>query len=228
MTVVVVSNLANVMLTGMALTMTMIGRESFVNGHGLIESPPSRNQICGVETKPHEVIYGDDGVTPECRPAFESDFTGGYSFMSVLTHTTGRTDRTTTHVCGFDSETWNGGKTPWDIAMDWPTTSMEPGPNMFLWNIEWGPHFLDTEEFKYWITTNDFVFDPTKELSWTDFEKVPFCTLYYDDNDRGANPNVIPDIQNTNFRTYCDVPVRTGRHVVVSDSSFCESLAIYI
>ena len=188
------------------------------HGHGLIEEPPSRNQICGVDTKPDQVLYGNGGITPECRPAFEFDFNGGYQFMSVLTHDIGRSGGRSTHVCGFDSETWDGrnNKTPWDIAMDWPTTPMEPGRTEFKWNIQWGPHFLDTEEFKYWITTEDFVFDPTMELSWNDFEEAPFCTLTYNDADKFANPDVIPDVQNTRFATFCDVPVRSGRHVIVS------------
>ena len=29
------------------------------------------------------------------------------------------------HVCGFGSETWQGGATPWDAAIDWPTSSIE-------------------------------------------------------------------------------------------------------
>lgn len=79
-----------------------------VNGHGLIEHPPSRNQICGVETQPHEVSNGN-AATPECGIAFGSDWNGGYQFMSVLTHDYGRQIvKTTSNVCGFDSETWQG------------------------------------------------------------------------------------------------------------------------
>ena len=108
-------------------------------GHGLVEEPASRNWFCGGITKPHHTL-GGGGQYPECEAAFANDWNGGYQFMSVLTHDTGRTDvKTTTNVCGFDSETWQGGSTPWDVAMDWPTTPMTPGINEIKWNIAWGP-----------------------------------------------------------------------------------------
>jgi predicted carbohydrate-binding protein with CBM5 and CBM33 domain len=65
---------------------------SAVFGHGLIQDPPSRNWICGFITKPDHV---QNGVAqyPVCGNAFfapGTNQTDGYSFMSVLTHTTGR------------------------------------------------------------------------------------------------------------------------------------------
>ena len=53
--------------------------------------------------------------------------------MSVLTHDIGRAGGRSNHVCGFDSETWQGDMTPWDIPMDWPTTEMSPGINEITW-----------------------------------------------------------------------------------------------
>lgn len=107
-----------------------------VSGHGLMESPRSRNQICGVETKPDEVQNGG-GATPECADAFNFQG-GGYQFMSVLTLDFGRDYVTPLpeHVCGFGSDRWNGGPTPWDAPMDWPTTDMSPGRNEIVWNIQ--------------------------------------------------------------------------------------------
>ena len=56
----------------------------------------------------------------------------GYSFMSVLTHTTGRAGvGPRTNVCGFNSETWNGAATVWDQPIDWPTAPMTAGHAQF-------------------------------------------------------------------------------------------------
>ena len=52
--------------------------------HGLIESPPSRNWMCGATTKPDQA-NGANAKYPECADAFETDRNGGYQFMSVLT-----------------------------------------------------------------------------------------------------------------------------------------------
>lgn len=200
---------------------TMANTFASVQGHGLIEYPPSRNQRCGWDTKPHEVVYGNGGNTPECYPVFDDadggDFNGGYQFMSVLTHDIGRMGGRTNHVCGFDSETWQGGATPWDRAMDWPTTPMSAGRNEIRWNIFWGPHFSDTEEFRYWITKPGFRFDAGRALSWDDFEEEPFCVLLYSDQDPEANPDITRDVGNTRFSTYCDVPARAGHQVIYGE-----------
>ena len=99
---------------------------------------------------------------PVCGNAFNApgiNFTDGYSFMSVLTHTQGRAVLgPRENVCGFDSETWNGAATVWDQPIDWPTTNLTAGPQTFTWNISWGPHFSDTAEFRYWITRPGFQF----------------------------------------------------------------------
>jgi len=85
------------------------------SSHGLVEDPPARNWYCGATTKPDQVFYGDPEY-PQCRDAFAADPDGGYQFMSVLTHDRGRAvvSPLPEHVCGFGSETWGGGATPWD------------------------------------------------------------------------------------------------------------------
>ena len=122
------------------------------SGHGLIQDPPSRNWICGFITKPDHVQNGT-AQYPVCGNAFFApgvEPTAGYSFMSVLTHTTGRNGvGPRANVCGFNSETWNGQATVWDQPIDWPTVPMTAGPRNFVWNISWGPHFSDTADFRY-------------------------------------------------------------------------------
>ncbi len=192
-------------------------------GHGLIEKPASREQFCGVESKPHEVF--GKLAHEKCRPIMsKADGTldnSIYNFMAVLTHTTGRQGRTaatlTKNVCGFDAEPWGGGKTPWDAAIDWPTNTLSPGPNQFVWNISWGNHFGDTEEFAYWITKPDFQFTIGKELTWSDFEDKPFCLLKYDDSKPSDNPSIVADKANNKFVTTCAVPARTGRAVIYGE-----------
>ncbi|MEM1179800.1 MAG: lytic polysaccharide monooxygenase auxiliary activity family 9 protein, partial [Acidobacteriota bacterium] len=189
-----------------------------VLGHGLMEDPPSRNWLCGAITKPDQVANGT-AAYPICGDAFAVDFNGGYSFMSVLTHDVGRSGVTPLpeHVCGFGSETWNGGATPWDTPIDWPTNAMSAGRNEITWNISWGPHFDDTEEFRYWITKSDFQFQVGVPLTWQDFEDQPFCVLNYVDTDPTGNPDVVPDKAGTRFHTFCDVPARSGRHVIYGE-----------
>lgn len=114
-----------------------------------------------------------------------------------------------------------GGSTPWDTAMDWPTTPLTSGTQEFVWNIAWGPHFGDTEEFVYYITKLDFVFDPTRPLSWDDFETEPFCLEQYDVSRPNNNPNIVPRVDLVKFYTYCNVPARSGRHVIYGASDPC-------
>ncbi len=155
---------------------------------------------------------------PVCGDAFAFDFTGSYNFMSVLTHTQGRAVvGPRTNVCGFNSENWNGGPTPWDQPIDWPTTNLVPGPQTFTWNISWGPHFSDTQEFRYWITKPDFEFRVGQPLSFSDFEDTPFCVLTYDDANPDGNPLVVPDHAGALFHTTCTVPQRAGRHVIYAE-----------
>src|SRR3954470_13785246 len=185
--------------------------------HGLIQSPPSRNWFCGAVTKPDEVTNGV-AQFPVCGGAFAFNQLAGYNFMSVLTHTQGRSVvGPRPNVCGFNSETFNGGANVWDQPIDWPTSSMASGIQTFTWNISWGPHFSDTQEFRYWITKPTFQFQVGKPLSFDDFEDQPFCVLAYDDANPAGNPNVIPDKANALFQTKCNVPVRSGRQVIYAE-----------
>jgi chitin-binding protein len=193
---------------------------SSAGSHGLIQDPPARNWFCGAITKPDHVSNGT-AQFPVCGNAFSApgiDFTAGYSFMSVLTHTTGRAGvGPRQNVCGFNSETWNGAPTVWDQPIDWPTNAMTPGPRTFTWNISWGPHFSDTEEFRYWITRPGFQFQVGRPLSFDDFEELPFCSLTYDDANPTANPNIIANPAAATFQTRCTVPQRSGRHVIYGE-----------
>jgi len=191
-----------------------------VSAHGLVQDPPARNWFCGAVTKPDQV---QNGVAqyPVCGGAFFApgiEPTAGYSFMSVLTHTTGRAGiGPRTNVCGFNSETWNGAATVWDQPIDWPTVPMTAGARNFVWNISWGPHFSDTADFRYWITKSSFVWQTGRALSFSDFEDLPFCDLAYNDATPNANPNLIPDKANALFTTRCTVPARSGRHVIYAE-----------
>jgi chitin-binding protein len=191
-----------------------------VSAHGLIQDPPARNWFCGAVTKPDHVANGT-AQYPVCGNAFTAPgvpFEAGYSFMSVLTHTTGRAGvGPRTNVCGFNSETWNGAATVWDQPIDWPTVPMTSGQRTFTWNISWGPHFDDTQEFRYWITRPGFVWQTGRALSFSDFEDLPFCTLTYSDANPNANPDVIPNKANQSFATRCTVPARSGRHVIYGE-----------
>jgi len=196
---------------------TLISGASF--GHGLMLDPPSRNATCGLpdDQKPH------NATIPACVDAFAVDDQGGYQFMSVLTHDVGRQGVTPlpANVCGFNSETWdnynNGNTTPWDLPLDWPTTSVSAGPLDITWDIQWGPHFDDTEEFVYYITKPDFNYQVGTPLTWDDFEATPFCKQTYVDSTPDANPGVVPNKVATTFKTSCVMPERTGRHVVYGE-----------
>ena len=126
-------------------------------------------------------------------------------------------NRTRRHVYGFNSETFNNGATPWDAAINWPTTPIAAGLKVFTMNISWGPHFDDSEEFRYWITKPDFKFMVGKPLTWADFEEAPFCVETYKDSAPTANPDVVTDKAATLFKTTCTVPARTGRQVIYGE-----------
>ena len=200
-----------------SVLLTMISGNAF--GHGLMVDPPSRNATCGLaeDQKPH------NATIPACIEAFQNDQNGGYQFMSVLTHDVGRQGVSPLpgNVCGFDSETWdsynNGNTTPWDLPVDWPTSGVQAGPLDITWNISWGPHFDDTEEFVYYITKADFQYQVGTPLAWSDFEATPFCKQTYDDSNPTANPGVIADKGATTFKTSCTLPQRNGRHVIYGE-----------
>ncbi len=187
-------------------------------GHGLIQEPPSRNWICGATTKPDQVAQGS-AEFPICSTAFAQDPIAPYNYMAVLTHTLGRADVSPLpqNVCSFDSESWDGQTTPWDVPMEWPTNPMQAGPQDFTWNITWGPHFDDTYDFSYWITKADFQFSPEKALTWEDFEEEPFCLQIYNDSNPEANADIQVDKANNLFTTSCELPERSGHHVIYAE-----------
>lgn len=201
-------------LFGLCLT----GGAAGVLAHGVMSDPPSRMWTCGYETQVHHIVNGT-AKTPACSTAFAFNPQAPYNFMAVVTHTWGRAklNPLPKNVCGFDGESWKGAKTPWDIAMAWPATQVAAGPKTITWDISWGPHFDDTQEFRYWITKPGFVFSPTRELTWDDFETEPFCMELYDDKNPTGNPDITVDKTNIKFTTRCNVPARTGRHVIYGE-----------
>lgn len=202
--------------SGLGAMLLMFSAVTF--GHGFVDSPGARNYFCGKVTKPDEVANGV-AKYPVCGDAFASDPNGGYSYMSVLNHHQGRKvlGPVTKNVCGFDSETWKGGKTPWDNSINWPVNNINSGTLTFSWDISNGPHFDDTSDFRYWITKPGFVYQVGKELTWADFEDQPFCDLPYNDDNPGAYPNVRADKASAHIHTTCTVPSRTGRHVIYAE-----------
>jgi chitin-binding protein len=193
-------------------------------GDGLMESPPARNWYCGYLTKPDH-FANNTAKYPFCAEAFAAMPMAAYNFMSVVTHSWGRAKALPlpAHVCSFDSETWNGAQTPWDTPLAWPTTPMSPGLQDITWNAAWGAHYDDTRDFSYWITKPDFVFSPDRELTWADFETEPFCVELYDDKNPEANPNLVVDKVNIKFTTKCQVPPRSGHHVIYGEWGRTES-----
>src|SRR5687768_5993618 len=134
-----------------AALLAILGTDLFA--HGLMSNPPSRSWVCGKETQMHE-IAAKTAKTPACSAAFALGKETSYNYMAVLTHGLGRMKVTPLpqNVCGFDAEPWQGKKTPWDVALDWPTTPVTAGPLDITWDISWGNHFGDTDDFAYWIT----------------------------------------------------------------------------
>lgn len=197
----------------------VFGLNGAVHGHGLMVDPPARNAVCGMaeDQRPH------NATKAACIEAFAEDKNGGYQFMSVLTHDVGRqgVSPLPQNVCGFNSETWdnnnNGNRTPWDLPLDWPTTDVSSGRIDITWNISWGPHFDDTEEFVYYITKPGFRYQTGVPLKWSDFESTPFCQENYDDKQPSQNPNVVSNKGATTFKTSCTLPPRNGRHVVYGE-----------
>lgn len=220
-----------------SILITIASNSIPVNAHGLVEFPASRQQYCGVLTKPDETGNAD-ALYPVCAEAFADYSSTSYNYMSVLTHARGRlrplpdlepqetvpaneaagtVPDLAENVCGYDAETFANGATPWDQPIDWPTSNISAGRNLFIWNIEWGPHFDDTQQFHYWITKEDFTFELGKALTWDDFEEQPFCQLDFDGGDYDANEDIVADTDNAQFYTYCDVPERSGQHVIYSE-----------
>lgn len=200
------------------LFLGFLGCAAAAGAHGVIVSPPSRNYTCGLETYPAQIQFGE-AKTPACSTAFAVNPMAAYNYMAVLSHSWGRAEANPLpqHVCGFDSESWKGAKTPWDTAMNWPAAPVTPGPLTITWDITSGAHFADTRDFRYWITKADFVFSPTRELAWTDFEDAPFCALDYDDSKPIGNSAIAPDKAKGLFHTKCTLPSRNGHQVIYAE-----------
>lgn len=200
------------------LAMILFACAASPRADGLMESPPARNWYCGFKTKPDHIVT-NTAEYPVCATAFAVNSQAGYNFMTVMTHSQGRANTTPLpkHVCSFDSETWNGAQTPWDVPMEWPTTPMQSGLQNITWNAYWGAHWDDTRDFSYWITKADFVWSPTKELTWDDFEAEPFCLEIYDDKNPTGNPDIVADKTAIKFTTRCQVPARKGHHVIYGE-----------
>lgn len=139
--------------------------------------------------------------------------------MSVLSHSRGfyKSQNLPYYVCGFASETFQGNASPWDALIDWPANKMNAGPVTFTWDVSYGPHFSDTENFRYWITKSDYQFDANKPLQWDDLEQEPFCEIPWDDNAPNKYPNIHADKPNNKFHMVCKVPPREGRHVIYAE-----------
>jgi len=200
------------------LGMGFLGCAAAAWAHGVIVSPPSRNFICGMETFPAQVDFGG-AKTPACSTAFDVNPMAAYNYMAVLTHSWGRAEVTPLpkNVCSFDSESWQGAKTPWDTSMAWPAAPASAGPLTITWDVSSGAHFSDTRDFRYWITKPDFVFSPTRELTWADFEDAAFCDLAYDDAKPTASPAISTEKAKGLFHTKCTVPPRSGHHVIYAE-----------
>lgn len=189
--------------------------------HGLIESPASREYFCGKITRPEQTESGDLPYE-QCRPILKKEGKYNndiYQFMAVLSHSRGYYHSTNLplNVCGFDSEAFGGRATPWDAAIDWPSNPIIAGPKEFVWDVSYGPHFSDTEHFRYWITHPDYRFEVGKPLQWSDLEQEPFCELPWDDQQPNKNDAIWADKPNNKFHMVCKVPSREGRHVIYAE-----------
>ncbi|MBL7481197.1 lytic polysaccharide monooxygenase [Legionella bononiensis] len=194
------------------------------HSHGLIEQPGSREYFCGKVTQPHHIEPGNTIPFKECRPILTKE-DGSYNqdvyqFMSVLSHTRGyyQNDTLPQHVCGFNNETFKGKASPWDAAINWPTNKIRTGEQEFVWDVSYGPHFSDTEHFRYWITKPDYQFKENQPLQWSDLETEPFCQFTWDDENPTQDKNTIwADKTNNKFHMTCQVPERSGRHVIYAE-----------
>ena len=230
-------------LRAVSAGLLLLGATGSAWAHGLVMDPPARNWFCGAITKPDEVQNGT-AQFPICGDAFFAPglaFEDGYQFMSVLTHSRGHAGpafpaptfppNTTSppHVCSFSSQTWNNNNpalnraTPWDQPINWPTTTITSGLRNFTWNISWGPHFGDSEDFTYWITRPGFVYQVGQPLTWADFETTPFCdeNVVYNGFTQvpNGNPDIIMNTGGNTITTRCTVPSRPAgsRHVIYAE-----------
>ena len=192
-----------------------------VSAHGLVQDPPARNWFCGAVTKPDQV---QNGVAqyPVCGEAFFApgiEPTAGYSFMSVLTHTTGRQGvGPRTNVCGFNSETWNGAADRLGSAHRLADHADDRGSAQFhlehlLGAALLGHLGLPLLDHEVQLRVAD---GPRAVVRRFRRHAVLF-DLAYNDATPNANPNLVPDKANATFLTRCTVPARSGRHVIYAE-----------
>ncbi|KAJ3114680.1 hypothetical protein HK100_001581 [Physocladia obscura] len=140
--------------------------------------------------------------------------------MSMATHNLGyAVVGPVPNVCSFDSDfsVFQNTTTWTDVPIDWPLNNMSPGTQNFVWSIQWGPHFSDTFEFNFWITNADFVYTVGQNVTFADFESTQFCHQPYNASDTTANPNVVPNTTNSTFTVTCNVPARSGHHIIKAE-----------
>ena len=101
------------------------------------------------------------------------------------------------------------------------------GRTEIKWNIFWGPHWDDTEEFRYWITKANLVFNPNEARTWDDFEAEPFCVLFYGGQYPTANTDVVKTQEQNWFSTFCNVPARDGHRVLYGEFPSCVCVASF-
>lgn len=87
----------------------------------------------------------------------------------------------------------NQARDDWAATYIWPESN---GSYEFLYDA-WVPH--STDYFKFYVTPNDY--DPNQPLTWGMMES--FCTITED-----------PEIVDGNYVMSCDLPERSGRHVI--------------
>ena len=212
--------MAHKTIRGAAAALVLLGLADAAAAHGLIQSPPARNWYCGAITKPDHVAERR-GPVPRVRQRLLR--AGHRAHRGLQLHERAHAHEgyavlgPRTNVCGYNSETWNGAATVWDQPIDWPTNPMTAGIQNFTWNISWGPHFSDTEEFRYWITRPGFQYQVGQPLSFSDFDAQPFCVETYNDANPTGNPDVVANPGAATFQTRCTVPQRTGRHVIYAE-----------
>lgn len=179
------------------MTTTLLTQGAYA--HGAMQSPATRTYACYVDglTSSHE-------IKPKNPACAEAVAVGGtqplYDWYGVLrSDGAGRTR-------GFipDGQICSGGNPKYAAydapRADWPVTRVQPGQNFDFVYGAWVPH---PGGFRLYITKDGF--DPTKPLTWDDFEEEPFFE---------ANPQ--PPLDNGAYRWTTRLPNKTGRHIIYS------------
>jgi hypothetical protein len=154
----------------------------------------------------HQPDHVQNGVAqyPVCGGAFFApgiEPTAGYSFMSVLTHTTGRAGiGPRTNVCGFNSETWNGAATVWDPTHRLADRAHDRGPAQFRCGTSPGAALLGHLGFP--LLDHEVRASCGRRaapLSFSDFRDLPFCDLALQRRDAEREPESHSDKANALF-----------------------------